>query len=177
MDRPGNQKRNGTCPESISLFNNIGRQTPGGRMKKLYKSRKNKVVDGVCGGIAEYLDMDPVLIRLIAVLFFFTGGATLIAYIVGMIIIPHQPPEDARESETAQAPNVTASCSQAESGGRAGSLIFGILMILFGIHFLLSNIPFFYQYYWRLWDLSRDFFWPSALIVVGLLVIIRGVRK
>ena len=146
-------------------------------MKKLYKSRKNKVVDGVCGGIAEYLEVDPVLIRLIAVLFFFTGGATLIAYIVGMIIIPHQPPEDARESETAQAPNATASYSQAGSRGHAGSPIIGILMILFGIHFLLRNIPFLYQYYWRFWDLSWDFFWPSVLIVVGLLVIIRGIRK
>ncbi len=146
-------------------------------MKKLYKSRKNKVVDGVCGGIAEYLDVDPVLIRLIAVLFFFTGGATLIAYIVGMIIIPHQPPEGARESETAQAQNATASYSQAESRGQVGSLIIGILMILFGIHYLLRNIPFFYQYYWRFWNLSWDFFWPSVLIVVGLLVIFRGARK
>jgi phage shock protein C len=146
-------------------------------MKKLYKSRKHKVVDGVCGGIAEYLDVDPVLIRLIAVLFFFTGGATLIAYIVGMIIIPHQPPEDARESETAQAQDATASYSQAGSHKHAGSLIIGILMILFGTHFLLRNIPFFYQYYWRFWNLSWDFFWPSVLIVVGLLVIFRGARK
>jgi phage shock protein C len=60
-------------------------------MKRLYKSQKNKIIAGVCGGIAEYLDVDPVLIRLVAVLFFFTGGATLIAYIVGMIIIPNQP--------------------------------------------------------------------------------------
>jgi phage shock protein C len=157
--------------------NNIGREKLGGRMKKLCKSRKNKVVDGVCGGIAEYLDVDPVLIRIVAVLFFFTGGATLIAYIVGMIIIPRQSLEEARESETAQTQNAMASCSQAESRGKVGSLVIGILMILFGIHYLLRNIPFLYQYYWRFWDLSWDFFWPSALIIVGLLVIFRGARK
>jgi len=147
-------------------------------MKKLYKSRKNKVIDGVCGGIAEYLDVDPVLIRLIAVLFIFTGGATLIAYIVGMIIIPQQPPEWAREGETDQTQGTaTASFAQAQSCGHAGSLIVGILMILFGIHFLLRNIPFFQQYYWRYWNLSWNFFWPSVLILVGLLVIFRGARK
>jgi hypothetical protein len=50
-------------------------------------------------------------------------------------------------------------------------------MILFGIHYLLRNIPFFYQYYWRFWNLGREFIWPSVLIVVGLLVIFRGARK
>ena len=74
-------------------------------MKKLYKSRKNKVVDGVCGGIAEYLDVDPVLIRLIAVLFFFTGGATLIAYIVGMIIMPNQPLQGSANADSVPAPS------------------------------------------------------------------------
>ncbi len=147
-------------------------------MKKLYKSRKNKVIDGVCGGIAEYLDVDPVLIRLIAVLFFFTGGATLIAYIVGMIIIPHQPPEGIQEGGTAQAQGTSMPAfTQSESHANAGSLIIGILMILFGIHFLLRNIPFFHEYYWRFWDISWDFFWPSVLILVGLLVIFRGSRK
>ena len=53
-------------------------------MKRLYKSRRNKVIDGVCGGVAEYFDVDPVLIRIIFVLFFFFGGSGLLAYIVGI---------------------------------------------------------------------------------------------
>ena len=57
----------------------------GQRMKRLYKSRKNKVIEGVCGGIAEYMGVDPVLIRLIsALLLVFTGGTIAIAYILGM---------------------------------------------------------------------------------------------
>jgi len=147
-------------------------------MKRLHKSRKNKVIAGVCGGIAEYLDVDPVLIRLIAVLFFFTGGATLIAYIVGMIIMPKPPLEEIGNAPSVQEPNAAPSpVSQAEIHGSAGSLIIGVILIVFGIHFLLRNIPFFHPYYWWFWDMGWQFFWPSILILVGLLVIFRGTRK
>jgi phage shock protein C len=148
----------------------------GGGMKRLCKSRKNKVIAGVCGGIAEYFEVDPVLIRLIAVLFFFAGGAALIAYIVGMIIIPNQPSGGIDESEKSQAP-ITASPGQTEGMSQAGSLIIGVIMIVFGIHFLMRNIPFLHQFYWRFWDMGWHFFWPSILILVGLLIILRGVRK
>ena len=92
-------------------------------MKRLYKSRKNRVISGVCGGIAEYFNVDPVLIRVIAVLFFFTGGASLIAYIVGMLIIPDQPWEEAKEGEKSQAPRgpSVALAGQEESGGEGKS--------------------------------------------------------
>ena len=147
-------------------------------MKKLYKSRKCRVIAGVCGGIAEYLEVDPVLIRLIAVLFFFTGGATLIAYIIGMIIIPEAPIQIVGEGALASEPNAASiGYTHATSCGHAGSLIIGILLILFGVHFLLRNIPFFNPYYWWFWDLGWKFFWPSVLILVGLLVILRGARR
>lgn len=145
-------------------------------MKRLYKSRKNKVIAGVCGGIAEYFNVDPVLIRLIAVLFFFTGGASLIAYIVGMIIIPKEPSELIMEGEKSSAQNETPPV-QTESFGHVGSLIIGVLMIVFGMHFLLRRIPFFHPYYWWFWDMGWHFFWPSILIVIGLLIIFRAVRN
>ncbi|HTY60796.1 MAG TPA: PspC domain-containing protein [Acidobacteriota bacterium] len=147
-------------------------------MRRLYKSRKHKVIDGVCGGIAEYLDLDPVLIRVFAVLFFFTGGAALIAYIIGMIIIPQPPPEETQAGDAASAQGTaTAPHGPTEDHTRNGSLIAGVLLILFGIYFLLRNIPFFQQFYWRFWNLSWDFFWPAVLIALGLLVIFRGFRK
>ena len=145
-------------------------------MKRLYKSRKNKVIDGVCGGIAEYFNVDPVLIRLIAVLFFFTGGVTLIAYIVGMIIIPRQPLEGTGESASGQE-QVATPPAPMEGAGHAGGLILGVIMILFGVYFLLQNIPLFHHYYWRFWNWGWDYFWPSALILIGLLIIFRQSRK
>ncbi|MEI8216745.1 MAG: PspC domain-containing protein [Eubacteriales bacterium] len=56
--------------------------------KRLYKSSTDKMISGVCGGIAEYLDVDPVLIRVVAVISIFFGGAGIIAYIVAAIIMP-----------------------------------------------------------------------------------------
>lgn len=58
--------------------------------KKLYKSNKNKMLDGVCGGIAEYFDIDPTLIRLAAVIFGLSGSGLLL-YIAAAIIIPRDP--------------------------------------------------------------------------------------
>lgn len=62
-------------------------------MKKLYLSNSDKIIGGVCGGVAEYFEIDPTLIRLIAViatiLTGFVGG--IIIYIVAMIIIPKRP--------------------------------------------------------------------------------------
>lgn len=59
--------------------------------KRLYKSNVNKMLDGVCGGIAEYFGIDPTLIRLGWVLFCALGGSGIIAYIIAAIIIPRNP--------------------------------------------------------------------------------------
>ena len=59
--------------------------------KKLYKSNTNRMINGVCGGIAEYFDIDPTLVRLGWVLFCAMGGSGFLAYIVAAIIIPRIP--------------------------------------------------------------------------------------
>ena len=59
--------------------------------KKLYKSNQNKMLDGVCGGIAEYFGIDPTVVRLIWVLFSLMGGCGILAYIITAIIIPRNP--------------------------------------------------------------------------------------
>ena len=59
--------------------------------KRLYKSRNDKMLGGVCGGIAEYFDIDPTLVRLGWVLFCALGGSGFLAYIIAAIIIPEQP--------------------------------------------------------------------------------------
>jgi len=63
-------------------------------MKKLYRSRKDTKIAGVCGGIAEYFNVDSNIIRLLAVLTIFFGGGGIIAYIIAWIIIPLEPVED-----------------------------------------------------------------------------------
>lgn len=60
------------------------------KTKKLYRSSTNKVIAGVCGGLGEYLNVDPVIVRLIWILTIFFGGAGLVAYILAWIIIPQK---------------------------------------------------------------------------------------
>ncbi len=59
--------------------------------KKLYKSNKNKMIDGVCGGIGEYFNIDPTLVRLGFVALCIFAGGGLLAYIVALVIIPRAP--------------------------------------------------------------------------------------
>lgn len=59
--------------------------------KKLYKSNINKMLDGVCGGIAEYFAVDPTLVRLAWVIFCAIGGSGILAYLIAAIIIPRNP--------------------------------------------------------------------------------------
>lgn len=59
--------------------------------KKLYKSNQNKMLDGVCGGIAEYFGIDPTVVHLIWALFSLMGGCGILAYIIAAIIIPRNP--------------------------------------------------------------------------------------
>ena len=70
--------------------------------KRLYKSNKNKMIDGVCGGIAEYFNVDPTLVRLAAVLFCVAGGSGLLAYIVAAIIVPRAPEGIEGDTDTTQ---------------------------------------------------------------------------
>lgn len=59
-------------------------------VKKVYRSKKNRIIGGVCGGIGEYLKVDPVLIRLAWVIGALMWGAGILAYLVAWIIIPEK---------------------------------------------------------------------------------------
>ena len=59
--------------------------------KKLYKSGKNKMIDGVCAGIADYFGIDPTLVRLGAVVLTCFAGGGILAYIICAIIVPRDP--------------------------------------------------------------------------------------
>lgn len=59
-------------------------------MKKLYKSRNDKMICGVCGGLAKYLEMDPTVVRLITVVLGLAVGGGIIAYIIAAVIMPFE---------------------------------------------------------------------------------------
>jgi phage shock protein PspC (stress-responsive transcriptional regulator) len=59
--------------------------------KRVYRSRTDRVLGGVCSGLGKYLGLDPVLLRVLWAIAFFVGGAGLLAYIIAWIIIPEEP--------------------------------------------------------------------------------------
>ena len=75
--------------------------------KKLYRSRTDKMIAGVCGGLGKYFNIDPTLVRLIFVVLLLLGvGSGLLIYIILMVIMPEEPaldvPPAAPTSETPQ---------------------------------------------------------------------------
>jgi phage shock protein C len=61
------------------------------RVKKLYRSTKNRMLAGVCGGIAEYFELDPTIIRVLFVLLSVFAGGGILAYIILWLLIPQEP--------------------------------------------------------------------------------------
>ena len=67
--------------------------------KKLYKSRKNKMIGGVCGGLAEYLNMDPTIVRIISGILCLVKGLGILVYLIMCIVMPYND-EDFSEDDT-----------------------------------------------------------------------------
>ena len=103
------------------------------RPRRLYRSRDDRVIGGVCGGIAEYFRIDPVIVRVVAVALVFAGGAGLLAYLAAVLLVPDegeggQPPR----RPAAAWPSPAPCCSSSRSAsvlpfhggwGAAGALV------------------------------------------------------
>jgi len=60
-------------------------------MKKLYRSRTDRMIGGVCGGLGEYLSIDSTVIRILYILFALTGGSGIFIYLILLLVIPEEP--------------------------------------------------------------------------------------
>ncbi len=153
---------------------------------KLYRSKKDCVIGGVCGGIAEYFDIDTTLVRLLAVLVFFFGGSGIIAYIIGWIIIPQNPNGNTEDNSKnkgeiegkikkgADKADKKAEENLSEERSKGNSeknrnIILGIILIIVGLVFM--GTTFFPWITWIAWGT----FWPVIIIVVGLVIMIRAI--
>lgn len=128
-------------------------------MKRLYKSRTSRMIDGVCGGIAEYFGLDPTLVRIAWVLLTFLGGSGIVLYIAGMIIMPTRPLTFA----TAEQPAATASPTSSHR-------FWGILLVIVGSVWLLSNLGVWHRW----WGFSFDLLLPTVLILAGVVFLFGG---
>lgn len=132
--------------------------------RRLYRIKQNKIVAGVASGLAEYFDIDPVLVRLLFVLLTFQGGLGILAYIILWIVVPVRKVEMAFAGSTdtpAQSavpfePTKQVTTPPEVKAKRA--TIAGSILIVIGVVFLADNlIPAFHF----------DDLWPVIFIAVG----------
>lgn len=153
---------------------------------RLYRSRDDRMLAGVAGGLAEMWGADPSLVRVIwALLVIFTGGIALVVYIVMAIVVPEEdelyaPPQpaataggpDAPEGSMALAdPRATRAEARAvrraaraeRGGGMSPGLLFGGFLVLLGLFFLVREyLP----------QIDFDWFWPLALVALGIVLVV-----
>jgi phage shock protein C len=143
-------------------------------MKRLYRSNTHKVIGGVAGGLGDYLDIDPVLIRIAFVVAFFFGGVGILAYIIAWIIIPAQPrestmstPIDPQQSTVPPQPQPPQPPMPDHRHGH-GSIVGGLVLLVIGFLFLAENF---------LPDFHFGDWWPLILVAIGVGLLYRAVRS
>ncbi len=143
--------------------------------KKLYRSVTDKMIGGVCGGLAEYFDVDPVIVRLIFVLAVIFGGSGILAYLILWIIIPQRPyiitpynsqsKDENSEQKNETKSNFESNINPVSYRKKGTTSLAGILLIVIGVIFLMDNfIPHFH---------FKDF-WPLILIGLGIAIIMKA---
>jgi phage shock protein C len=75
----------------VKSFDQKGRKTMTNDVRRVYRSRDERMLGGVCGGLAAYFTMDPTLIRVLFILLSLFGGHGVLAYLVLLILIPIEP--------------------------------------------------------------------------------------
>ena len=128
--------------------------------KRLYRSNTTRMLGGVCGGLGDYFDVDPTIVRVIAVILgLASAGWGILAYIIGWIIIPEELPEKLKEK---QSPEVIAKTEARRSSATWTRYFPGLALIFFGAMLLVDE-----YWYWISWHE----FWPIVLIGLGMAMI------
>ncbi len=155
---------------------------------RLTKSATDRVIDGVCGGIAEYFSVDPVIIRLIFVALVFINGIGILLYIILAIITPKAERVDQLPKDTIQENVQEMGDRLKEAGEKLGSTLsreskqgaharwLGLFLILLGVYFLLNTFNMLRWFNNMFWWFDMDIFWPLVLIFIGLWLIIARLR-
>ncbi len=157
--------------------------------KRLHRSEKHRIFLGVCGGLAEYFDIDPVLVRIIAVVLLIPGVfPVVIAYFILALIMPTESsvtgtPGDTFQENISDIKNTTVNLGERvrstfgtkgpdqpvpveppspRPASHTGLFIIGLLLVGIGLLFLLRIL---FSAFW-------DYLWPVTLVVIGVVIVL-----
>lgn len=135
--------------------------------RQLYRSKGNRMLAGVCGGVAEYFGIDPTVVRLIWVLVTLTYGVGLIAYIIAAIVIPERGYDSYTGSQeqysSGSYDNAVGPDKPAASDNKLNIIIGGALVVLGALAITRRYI-----------HIDLSLLWPLILIVIGAFIIYNG---
>jgi phage shock protein C len=144
--------------------------------ERLFRSRDDRMLAGVAGGLAELWDADPSLVRILwALLVLLTGGLALVVYIVMAIVVPEGDPAPreadpaaiAARDEARAARRAERAAARARGGGSA-PIVFGGILIAVGAYFLALM-------WWP--QLSWEWFWPVLVIGIGVILVLTALGR
>ncbi len=147
--------------------------------KKLYRDEFNKVIGGVCKGIADYFEIDVTLVRALFLLALILKGGGVLIYIVLLIVMPKKPWSMRTPGVDPNVPPFQADASQpfvqqpfqpAPPRKSNTAVIAGALLIFFGGILLIDEFDFIPD-----WDFEH--LWPIPLVVIGLVLIFTSMKK
>lgn len=150
--------------------------------QRLCRTRTNKILGGVCGGLGQYLGIDPVIIRIIFILLSLGHSLGVGLYILLWILLPE---EGAAESTAASAGDKFAEGIRgvgedirkaAQAPNPKAGYWFGIGLILIGLFLLAEKISQAFGIYWLTW-VNTGNLWAVLLIVIGVAFLMRGFRR
>ncbi|MFA6553456.1 MAG: PspC domain-containing protein [Patescibacteria group bacterium] len=123
--------------------------------KKMYRTRTNKMVAGVCAGLASYFNIDVTIVRIVFVAVTLADGIGILAYLVLAIVLPLEP----EGSPTVVLPPTSAWLSDKRN-------LVAVILIIIGLIALLNQFA-----PWKFWHLHL--FWPALLVICGVYIIIK----
>lgn len=135
-------------------------------LKRLYRSQSHKIIGGVCAGVAQYLNIDPLIVRIVWLLACLFDGFGVLAYLVFLVLAPQNPDEAEPEPRKSD---------------EKVPLYIGIALVVAGLFFLSHNLfDFFWFPHWpwfRFYFFDWELVWPVLLILFGAWFIWNGQRK
>jgi phage shock protein C len=157
--------------------------------KRLYRSRDDRMIWGVCGGLAEYFDVDPAIVRVVMVLLVFANGLGILAYVILAIVTPLESSQAAVTGENIEGFKEPASELRGETrstfaaredsvGPQAEDtswtyhrrrMAIGIILLVLGALYAVGNFGFVSWFRWGL-------LWPLILVAVALAILLAARR-